>query len=168
MARRTNIRTGGMVTWVSNIKNEISEELAKQIVRDLKTEGPYWTGQFEEAWRVKKGNVDIAATEAPFLSYEERMEYGPVPFPGPSNVFIPPAKGRATQTYSIGNITTYRDIAMDLEPDARGIFRKDKSGRTADPDWYLNYMQNTIYGVIQRVTNRVASQSSIKNYKGKL
>ena len=80
---------------------------------------------------------------------------------------IPEAKGRATQTYTIANITTYRDIAMDLDPERVRIGDGNRNN-TADPDWYLNYMQNSIYGVFEEVTDRVAQQTDIKNYKGKL
>ena len=169
MARRTQIRMNDMVTWVTNIKNTLSEEMAETIVNDLKTEGPYWTGQFEEAWRVELGNVDIPAIEEPILSFEERLAFGPANFTEPSEVpgGIPPAKGRKSITYSIGNITTYRDIAMDLDPDRLRIGDGTRQN-TADPDWYLNYMQNSIYGVVEEVTGRVANQTDIKNYKGKL
>jgi hypothetical protein len=158
-----------MVTWVSNIKNELSEELTQTIVNDLKDRGPYWTGQFEEGWRVFKGSVNVPATQEPILSFSERMAYGPADYPGPSEVpgGIPEAKGRATQTYTIANITTYRDIAMDLDPERVRIGDGNRNN-TADPDWYLNYMQNSIYGVFEEVTDRVAQQTDIKNYKGKL
>ena len=165
--RRTNFRTrgknGDLVTWVSNIKNELSEEAADGIVRDLKGKGPYWTGQFEEAWRVELGNVDIPATEDRFLTDKEALELGPLPrriTPTP----IPKAKGRKSITYSIGNITTYRDIALDLVPGRI----KGGGNETADQDWYETYLNTELPGALGEAVERTAQQSELKNYKGKI
>lgn len=167
MARRTTIRTGDMITWVNNIKNTLSDDLVLKIVNDLKEEGPYWSGQFEESWVVKEGSVEIPATDPP-----KPDRSGPKNFTGPSPVKnLPKAKGRKTQNFSIGNTTTYRDIAMDLDPERRRTEpRADGSPKnnTADPDWYLNYMQNKLYSVVPEVVNRTANRTEIKNYRGKL
>ena len=44
MARRTGFSIPGLRTWVDNIKNEVSQKAAEQIVLDLKEIGPYRTG----------------------------------------------------------------------------------------------------------------------------
>lgn len=162
MARRTAIRTGDLVTWCSNIKNELSEELTEQIVIDLKNKGPHWTGQFERSWVVVKGSTSIPATDGPIMPKKVEDYQGPT-----RNYTIPEATGRKTQVYTIGNKTTYRDIAMDLDPERLRVGDGNKMN-TAEPDWYLNYMQNGIYSVFPAVVDRVANQSDIKNYKGKL
>ena len=55
MARKTNIKIPGLNAWIDNIKNELSENAARDIVIDLKIAGPYWSGEFEarlgrQAW----------------------------------------------------------------------------------------------------------------------
>ena len=162
MARRTAIRTGDLVTWVSNIKNTLSEELVEQVITDLKNKGPYWTGTFEKNWVVQKGSTSIQANSG------LEVRGGIKDYQGPTrNYTIPKATGRKSQIYTIGNTTSYRDIAMDLDPERRRTTPEGKMN-TAEPDWYLNYMQNEIYSVVPKVVDRVANQSDIKNYKGRL
>ena len=61
----------------------------------------------------------------------------------------------------------YRDIAKDLIPDATGVFRGDKPGRTAPKDWYVRYIQGGgLAQTLALATNRVSKDPKIKNYKG--
>ena len=165
-ARRTLFDLGDIETWVSNIKNTVSEEAAQEIVNSLKEKGPYWTGQFEEGWRVELGRQEIPATEPPHLSASERRAYGQgtrrvTPVPGG----IPPATGRKSIYYSIDNVTTYRDIAKDLVP---GRFAEGKNN-TAPQDWYANYtLGGGLMNDLERATKRAASQRGIRDFKGKL
>ena len=51
MPRKTNIKIPGLNAWIDNIKNELSENAARDIVIDLKIAGPYWSGEFEALGR---------------------------------------------------------------------------------------------------------------------
>ena len=165
-ARRTVFDLGDIETWVTNIKNTVSEEAAEMIVTSLKEEGPYWTGQFEEGWRVELGRKEIPATQEPLMTQEERRAYGQgtrrvTPVPGG----IPKATGRKSIEYSIDNVTSYRDIAKDLVP---GRF-EDGKRNTAPKDWYAKYtLGGKLMNDLERATQRAASQKGIRDFKGKL
>ena len=159
MARRTQFRIPGARTWVENIKNTVSEEAARQIVTDLKTIGPYWSGDFEAAWVVRAGDVRIRADKEP----------GGVRPASPltrrvTSVAIPPAKGRKTIEYTIGNRMVYRDIALDLTPG-----RIKGGGReTAEQDWYRTYAEGgNLRLTLQQATNRAAKDPKIKGFRKK-
>jgi hypothetical protein len=161
--RKTTFKLRGVSTWVNNIKNTLSEEAARAIVTDLKEIGPYWTGQFEEAWRVKLGTSGFAATEEPILSDEERRQMtGPFPRKV-TETPIPKAKGRQSIDYSIGNITTYRDIALDLVP---GRYEEGKRN-TTDQDWYITYIEGgSLRRTLEEVTLRTSKNPKIKGFRG--
>lgn len=157
MARRTNFRLTGASTWVENIKNKVSEEAARRIVEDLKWEGPYWSGDFESAWVVKKGSTPVRATRQP--------SGPPPPTPRPWNrtdFSVPPATGRKSISYTIGNEMVYRNLAMDLEPG-----RIKEGGReTAPQDWYRTYVEGgKLRAALEQATNRVAQDPKIRGFR---
>lgn len=163
MARRTQFKLRGFSTWVDNIKNSVSEEAARTIVNDLQQAGPYWTGDFANAWVVKAGTGSIAASKG-----EYRPE-GPVPpkatrpsqFPP---VDVPKAKGRKGVAYAIGNEMVYRDVAMDLKPGNERL-ENGKTG-TAEQDWYRKYVEGgNLRLTLQQVTDRVSKDPKIRGFK---
>ena len=151
MPRRSTFRVPGLRAWVENTKNTLTEAAARDIVIDLKIKGPYWTGEFEENWVVKRGAVGVAASKEPTL-------YTRTPFPrNISDVNIPPAKGRGSITYSISNAMRYRDIALDLVPGRLGKDGANNAYPTQPPqDWYERYLKTEMVYTIARATKRVA------------
>ena len=158
MARRTSFRLTGFSTWVENIKNTVSEEAARRIVDDLKWEGPYWSGDFEAAWVVRKGSTPVRAT---------RRHSGPrLTEPRPwtrTDFVVPPATGRKSINYTIGNEMEYRNVAMDLEPGRI----KGGGNETAPQDWYSTYVEGgKLRAALQQATNRAAQNPKIRGFKG--
>jgi len=157
MARRTSFKLPGLRTWVDNIKNEVSQKAAEQIVIDLKDIGPYWTGTFEESWVVRPGDVRIQGT---------RKAGERTPFAKPRK--ITPVKvakptGRESVFFTIGNTTEYRNVALDLVPG------RIKSGgnETAPQDWFRTYVEGgNLRLTLEQVTDRVAQDPKIRGFKG--
>ena len=73
MARRAEFKLTGVTTWIQEIAKGVAKEVAEDIAYDLKAAGPYWTGEFEEGWRVKLGGGDIKGTESSVFSRAERL-----------------------------------------------------------------------------------------------
>ena len=165
MARRAEFKLTGVTTWIKEIQKGIAKEVAEDIAYDLKAAGPYWTGEFEEGWRVKLGSSGFRASQPSAFTREERRDTS-LPFnrqitPLPN---VPTAPdGRKNIYYSIGNIMEYRDIALDLKP---GRFDSNKRN-TTEQDWYVRYVEG---GPLQRrlaeSTNKVSKNPLIRGYKG--
>ena len=161
MARTTNLKLPKLNAWVDMIKNEISETAARDIVIDLKIKGPYWSGEFEANWVVKRGSTGVAATKQSQYGYFPERKERDI-----TDVIIPPAKGRGNITYSISNAMRYRDVALDLLPG-----RLSKAGNTsyADQpaqDWYQTYADTQLRDRLQKSTGKVARLPKIKNFTG--
>ena len=157
MARRTSFKLPGFKTWVDNIKNEVSQQAAEQIVLDLKEIGPYWTGDFEEAWVVKAGSTSISANRRgvptrPKEPYQRQI----------TPVSVPPAQGRKNVEYTIGNEMVYRNVAMDLEPGRIKV----GGNETAEQDWYRTYVEGgNLRLTLQQATDRAAKDPKIRGFK---
>lgn len=162
MPRRTTFKLPGLRTWVENIKNEVSQEAARDVVLDLKEAGPYWSGDFESAWVVKLGDTAISAKRQQ-SSREPASGRSLTPFT------VPKPTGRGSVNYTIGNEMEYRTIAMDLDPSKRRLFNADGSRKainTAPDDWYRTYVEGGgLRSALARATNRTASKPSIKGFK---
>lgn len=161
MARKTNIKIPGLNTWIDNIKNELSENAARDIVIDLKIAGPYWSGEFEAGWVVKRGAVGVGANTPSKYTTTPPKQTRTI-----TDVTIPPATGRGDITYSISNKMEYRDVALDLIPDATGKFRGDRPNRTAPKDWYVKYAQTDLRSRLEKTTNTVARLPQLRNFRG--
>lgn len=162
MARTTNIKIPGLNAYVDKIKNTLSEAAARDIVIDLKIAGPYWSGEFEQNWVVKRGSVGVAATKQSSFAFLPEKQPKDI-----SDFDVPPATGRGNITYSIANRMEYRDIAMDLKPDATGKLRGDRPGRTADKYWYDTYVNTELRDRLKKTTDKVARLPRIKNFRGR-
>lgn len=106
------------------------EKAAKTVTRELKQQGPYWSGDFEAAWEVRTGDSGIPA---------DRQSSDAVPPKAPrrrvvSDFDVP--REEQLQGYTIGNRMVYRDVAQDLEPGRI----KQEGGGTAPEDWYVTYV----------------------------
>ena len=158
MARRTGFKLPGLRTWVDNIKNEVSRQAAEQIVLDLKEIGPYWTGTFEKSWVVRQGDVRIPA----FTEPKERTA-----FPSQRKITpikkVEPPRGRKSVFFTIGNTTTYRNVALDLVPGRI----KAGGNETAPQDWFRTYVEGgNLRLTLQQVTKRTAQDPKIRGFKG--
>lgn len=162
MARRTGFKIPGLRTWVDNIKNEVSQKAAEQIVLDLKEIGPYWTGTFEESWVVRPGDVRIPASTEP----RERTAFAQPRKITPIRVAKP--KGRKSVFFTIGNTTTYRNVALDLVPGRIKALGPAGGNETAPQDWFRTYVEGgNLRLTLQQVTGRVAQDPKIRGFKGK-
>jgi hypothetical protein len=109
------------------------EKATHDLVIGLKQRGPYWTGDFEAAWRVEPGQKLLPSNQ---------LE-GDVNFEKPNgrqvtDVVIPLTE--VEQGYTIYNNMVYADIAMDLEPSPDGKYRHERPRSTAERDWFERYM----------------------------
>lgn len=112
-------------TFIREKAAECNEIAAKKIVTELKNEGPYWTGSFEQSWEVKSGNTNIPAIY-------DALPKTPQPQPREiSPAQVPRENRRRPKGYTIGNASKHRDIALD----APGTNR-NAAGNT------LNYVPN--------------------------
>jgi len=173
MARRTTFKIPGLQTWVENIKNEVSQEAAREIVKDLQWLGPWYSGDFGNNWVVKSGITTIGATKDRRPGFELSVPSAQLPnskppgadssaMPGPVGG-VPRPKGRKSINYTIGNRMKYRNIAMDLVP---GRFDKAKRN-TAPQDWYILYVEGGLLRKrLEQSTNRVANLPKIKGFNG--
>jgi hypothetical protein len=157
MARRTGFKIPGLRTWVDNIKNEVSQKAAEQIVLDLKEIGPYWTGTFEESWVVRLGDVRIGAS----TPARERTPFAQPRKVTPIRVAKP--RGRKSVFFTIGNTAEYRNVALDLIPGRI----KGGGNETAPQDWFRTYVEGgNLRLTLQQVTGRVAQDPKIRGFKG--
>ena len=168
--RRTSFKIPGLTAWVDNIKNELSQETAREIVKDLQFLGPWYSGEFAKNWVVKSGQTSVGATK-------ERTAFFRLPpgetttkpggrnaMPGPLNG-VPRARGRKSIFYTIGNQMKYRNIALDLEPD-KPRFRPGVNN-TAGQDWYVLYVEGGfLRRRLEQSTQRVANLPKISGFKG--
>ena len=177
MARRTSFRLPGLTTWVENIKNELSQETAREIVKDLQYLGPWYSGEFGKNWVVRAGQTSIGATKKRPNSFNFLNPDADTPnskplddegkpsrsaMPGPAGG-VPRPKGRKSIFYTIGNRMEYRNIALDLVP---GRFDKNKRN-TAPQDWYVLYAEGGLLRKrLEQSTQRVANLPKISGFKG--
>ena len=170
MPRRTNLNFGDFRTYVNNISSELAEQAVEGIVRNLKGRGPFWTGEFENAWEVRLGDVEIPASKqrGDTRSLEEILNEGPRPREISllrAGVDFPNAPKKPDITYTIDNEMEYRDIAKDLEPGRI----KGGGNQTAPQNWYTTYIQGGgLATTLALATNRVSADPKIKNFKGNL
>ena len=160
MARVTSVKIPGIRAYVDNIKNELSENVTRDIAIDLKIAGPYWSGEFEANWVAKRGAVGGAASKpSAYGAFPERKQRTI------TDVIIPPAKGRGNITYTIFNQMIYRDVALDLVPGRLSASGNKSYADQPAQDWYEKYVQTELRNRIAESTKKVARLPTIKNFK---
>jgi hypothetical protein len=160
-ARTTKVKIPGFTAYVGKVAKELSENTVRDIVIDLKIKGPYWSGEFEANWVVKRGNASVAASkESQFGDFPERKQRTI------TDITIPPATGKGNITYSIGNQMKYRDVALDLLPGRLGKSGNISYADQPAQDWYETYLQAELESRINKTTGKVANLPGIKNFKG--
>ena len=171
MARRTSLKLPGLTAWVENIKNTVSQETAREIVKDLQFLGPWYSGEFAKNWVVRAGQTSIGATKnrAYFrlpAGTNTTKPGGRENMPGPLNG-VPRPQGRKSIFYTIDNQMKYRRIAMDLDPQ-KPRFVPGRNN-TAGQDWYILYVEGGLLRRrLEQETKRVANLPKIKGFKGTL
>ena len=114
------------------------EAFARDVVINLKMDGPYWTGEFEANWRINLGwqrEVEILKQGLP-------QDYDTPASPRPGGgytEFRVPRMSEDLEGYNIGNVMSYRNVATDLEPGEDG-WRYDRDNPTAVQDWFTSYV----------------------------
>ena len=127
----------GFREFLDVASKEIASTAAREITKDLKERGPYWSGHFESQWVVERGNVTIPAdSEHPDTPSQRWRDHDAGTNPQPRRQTLVQIPQNASQL-TIGNRAAYRDIAMDLLP---GRFSVDKNN-TAPADWFVTYTQ---------------------------
>ena len=119
------------------------QDAAKQVVFDLKREGPYWSGVFETLWQVNAGNFAVKQNvdnplETP--SKPAARSYTEAEVPESPNL----------AGYTIGNRAKYRLYAMDILGD-----RSTRKGKTAVKNWYDLYINSKMKGAINNSIQNV-------------
>lgn len=96
MAR--NQLSKGLEKYLKEVSRVTCKKAAEKITKELKQRGPTWTGQFEESWVVKPGDVDIPASDPPILNKQEKLQGwqdGSLPVTPRVTLFsVPDAKAR--------------------------------------------------------------------------
>lgn len=154
--------------YLREVATVTCEKAAEEVTTDLKEKGPYWTGQFEESWVLRPGDVSIPGNDADILSKREKLqgwEDGSLPLTrrvSDFNVPEPSFDGKAAKI-TIGNTSAYRGIATDLLP---GRYENGKRN-TAPRDWFVSYLQGGAAGqALRRATSEAANDPRIKGFKG--
>lgn len=146
------------------VADQAVRQAALQVVNDLQVVGPYWDGYFHDAWEVVEGDVEIPGDQE-----GKRLTKGSAPAGANTADFklgdIPGRSGRVQYNskplqLTIGNRMNYREIAMDLVPDAKGEFRYERAGATAEQDWYVKYYLGLME---QRVGEALRGQIQLKD-----
>jgi len=159
----TGFKLPGFTAYVDRVKNVTAREAAELIVEELQNEGPTWTGEFRNNWVIVTGTGKrINATKESSYSVKERK------FPSVESrkvIVAPKLKGRKNNGYTIGNIMSYRDIALDLDPSyARTT---NKKNNTAPKDWYIDFVEGgKLRNVLEAATLKAANNPTIKGFKG--
>ena len=174
MPKVATLNFGDIETWLNNISTEVAVEAVENIVRNLKAKGPYWSGDFQDAWVVELGDKSIPATRKPSTPNTELKRLiaeGPRE-PRVTNLrrgidFEVPSKDKLRDNikYTIDNLMVYRSIAKDLVPG-----RIKSGGReTAPYNWYRTYTEGGgLATTLALATNKVSKDPKILNFRGNL
>ena len=158
---------GDFETYLNQISSTLAEKAVEDITTQLKIRGPYWTGEFEEAWAVTDGKpipADIPATG----TQADRLAEGAQPRQVTrlkAGVDFARAPKKGPIQYNIDNRMEYRDVAKDIIPGRI----KGGGNETATQDWYENYIQGGgLATTIQLSVGKTSQDPKIKNFKGKI
>jgi len=136
--------------FIEIASKEIAEDVAETVVYDLKRVGPYYSGDFEESWVVRSGDVDIPANRRPVERPNKRRPRQV------TAVAIPDATIQNGVVYTIGNQMVYRAIAMDIVPGRV----KNPDTASAVQDWYALYVDGGVMAKrVAATTKKALSQA---------
>lgn len=162
--RNTGFKLPGFTSYVERIKNVTAEESASLIVEELQKEGPAYTGEFRNSWKVLAGvGQRIKATTEKY-NEKQRKEFRFKDAEPRATIKIPKLKGRGNNGYTIGNTTKYRDIALDLVP---GRVEEGKNN-TAPQDWYVRFVEGgKLKDILEAATLKAAKDPKIRGFDAK-
>ena len=157
----------GFSAYLEKIKQVTAKEAATRIVGELVFLGPWYSGEFARHWVVRTGDKRIPATVKPqqpraFERTTRRLLPAPV---------VPSLRGTGAKKvvgYTIGNLMTYRNLAMDLVPgrlfDESGVQIARTS--SAEQDWYRRYIEGgSLKATLGAAVNAAAADPKIKGFK---
>jgi hypothetical protein len=161
MVARRPFKLPGLREYLEEVTQVTAETAAKEIVADLIFLSPWYSGHFANNWEVRVGDTRIPADNPP-PPYEQRRER--TTRQQPTIPPVPSLRGTGSKKvvgYTIGNRSTYRNIAMDLEPG-----RTDKATTISAPqDWYVSYAQGTLQTRLGKSVSKAANNPRIKGFK---
>jgi hypothetical protein len=152
--------------FANDVTQAIHAEAAEDIVHSLKYFGPYWTGEFEEAWVVLREGQRAKKRSA---AREQRGEKQPRKITPLKS--MPVAKGsRGRFIFVIDNEMIYKAYALDLVPidtDDGPKLRGDFPGETSrlGRDWYRTYIEGGyLKEDLERAGFKVKNSPLVKGY----
>ena len=165
MAKQTGFKLPGFTTWVNRIKNVTAEEAANLIVEELQNDGPAWSGEFRNAWKIVPGpGKRIPASQESRFDEDTRRSIAPGEAEARKPIKAPKLKGRGDNGYTIGNSMTYRDTALDLVPGRWG----DRKRNTAPKDWYVTFAEGgKMKDILEAATLKAAKNPTIRGFSEK-
>lgn len=124
----------GFSEYLEEVTQVTAKEAATRIVGELQFISPWYSGEFAANWVVRVGDTRINPTVKEKATYE-RTPRQILPAP-----VVPSLRGTGSKKdvgYTIGNLTEYRNVAMDLVP-GRVVSAREIS---APQDWYRTYIE---------------------------
>ena len=174
VAKKWELELKGTFEFMAQTMRLSAETAAEAVIKDLKEAGPYYSGTFERSWVALPGRTPIPATvhqvETGDSSYTAAnlskvvTPYIPPPIPYSGNATAFLKKGA---TYTLGNKTVYRALAMDLIPGR--LEGKGQNVRSSAPrNWYTSYVNGgaldiTVKEAIRAAASEATRRSSISS-----
>jgi len=161
MVARRPFKLTGVREYLEEVTQVTAETAAKEIVADLVFLSPWYSGHFASNWEVRIGDVRIPA-DRPAPPYTQRMQRTTRRQIGLPTV--PSLRGTGSKKvvgYTIGNRTTYRNIAMDLVPGRTQNAREI----SAPQDWYVTYVQSSMRIRLGKSVVNASRDPRVKGFK---
>ena len=149
----------GISEYLEEVTQVTAKEAATRIVGELQFLSPWYSGEFATNWVVRVGDVRIPATVPAKPSYERTSRQS---LPAP---VVPSLRGTGSKKnvgYTIGNLTEYRNVAMDLVPG-----RVEEARQLSAPkDWYRTYVEGgSLTSALQAAVSTAAQNPRVKGFK---
>jgi hypothetical protein len=149
----------GVSEYLEEVTQITAREAATRIVGELQFLSPWYSGEFATNWVVRVGDTRINPTVPAKPSYE-RTSRQVLPAP-----VVPSLRGTGSKKnvgYTIGNLTEYRNVAMDLVPG-----RTEQAREISAPqDWYRTYIEGgALTDALQAAVSTAAQNPRIKGFK---
>ena len=161
MVARRPFKLTGVREYLEEVTQVTAETAAKEIVADLIFLSPWYSGHFADNWEVRIGDVRIPA-DSPPPPYTQRMQRTTRRQVGIPTV--PSLRGTGSKKvvgYTIGNRSTYRNIAMDLVPGRTENAREI----SAPQDWYVTYIQTELRTRLGKSVAKASQDPRVKGFK---
>ena len=149
----------GFSEYLEEVTQVTAREAATRIVGELQFLSPWYSGEFAANWVVRVGDKRIVPTVSAKPSYQ-RTDRQALPAP-----VVPSLRGTGSKKnvgYTIGNLTEYRNVAMDLVPG-----RVEEARQLSAPrDWYRTYIEGgSLTSALQAAVSTAAQNPRIRGFK---